>query len=87
MRSIRRLIRILFWSNEDDEIKESTEYEERMHRMEKSEFERQKMSQQHEEAIRNLNEKFEYMCPNCLYQTNSNSNICPKCNRDRLVKI
>jgi rubrerythrin len=87
MRIIRRLIRFLFWSNKDDELKESIEYEKRMHRKEVNEFERQKMSQKHKDAIRNLNEKYDYMCPNCLFQTNTNSGICPKCNRDRLVKI
>jgi RNA polymerase subunit RPABC4/transcription elongation factor Spt4 len=46
-----------------------------------------KAKQEAEEAKRkseNLPKKYKYYCPNCLYQTNEYSKLCPECRQGRL---
>jgi hypothetical protein len=34
----------------------------------------------------NLPKVFDYYCPGCLFQTNTMTDICPECNKKKLMK-
>jgi lipopolysaccharide biosynthesis regulator YciM len=40
----------------------------------------------YQQEIDNLPKKYDYLCKTCLFQTNTFSKICPKCNKGRLSR-
>lgn len=56
------------------------------HKRKKYETEKMKEStkEQYDKELKNQPKKFDYYCPSCLFQTDTYSKICPKCNKGKL---